>query len=269
MTQRDNAVAAWGAGYAPFPLCAGTKTPPEGMRWRKMSGGDVEEIVAWWNDYPDDNVGIDCGKSGLLVIDCDSEAAMDRFVRLWYAREGTELADSGTAIMATRPGRWQTWLRQPANVIGCPKKHRLGAETDVKGDGGMVLAPGSLINGYARHFIRGDLDTLLPCPAWLEPLARGETRRPRAPARPVPAWTVKLAEKHLKQAAGSLAAKLPPGRNDMLNAQAFSLRPALPALGYERIEEELYAASEQNGLVAEDGASSVRGTIRSGLTAKG
>ena len=51
------------------------------------------------------------------------------------------------------------------------------------------------------------------------------------------------------------------------HTEAWKLRPALPALGYERIEEELFAAVEANGLVsdAEDGPASVRATIRSGL----
>ena len=58
-------------------------------------------------------------------------------------------------------------------------------------------------------------------------------------------------------------------RNDALNKAAFSLGQLVGGdeLPHSLVEEELYSAAEGNGLVADDGETSVRATIRSGLNA--
>src|ERR1700733_12182705 len=107
MSQKAAALALVHLGYGIFPLVPDRKIPPEGMHWREMFTYDPGQVADWWSKFPDDNIGVNCEASGLLVIDLDSEEAADRFVRLWYHHEGTELADSGTPIIWTRPGRWQ------------------------------------------------------------------------------------------------------------------------------------------------------------------
>jgi hypothetical protein len=59
------------------------------------------------------------------------------------------------------------------------------------------------------------------------------------------------------------------GRNDGLNRAAWTLGHwvAAGALAQSTVEEGLYAAAEQNGLVADDGERQTWSTIRSGLSA--
>jgi hypothetical protein len=59
-----------------------------------------------------------------------------------------------------------------------------------------------------------------------------------------------------------------PGRNVALNGAAWTLCHwvAAGALDQHQVEDALYAAAEQNGLVADDGPRQCWATIRSGLS---
>jgi hypothetical protein len=68
-----NAVSALrlaGAGLAIFP-CGNDKRPLGGIRWRDESSNDSAKVAARWQRWPDALVGLDCGKSGLVVVDAD------------------------------------------------------------------------------------------------------------------------------------------------------------------------------------------------------
>ncbi len=173
--------------------------------------------------------------------------------------------------MQTRPSRFQAWFDMPTPLIGCPQRHRLGADIDIKGSGGMVVGPGSVINGYRRRLIAGDLGKPLPAPDWLIPLC-GSTapQRPFNPDKPVKPWSQDQAEWELHRAyralkkveeGGSREGHDDPGRNRAVYNEAFRLRPALDALGKEEIEKELLRACDQNNLDKDE----ARRTIRSGL----
>ncbi len=70
------------------------------------------------------------------------------------------------------------------------------------------------------------------------------------------------------QVIASLQAVQPGGRNDRLNAAAFTLGHWIAAGVLEQgaVEDALYAAAEANGLVADDGQRQTWATIRSGLS---
>ncbi len=67
----------------------------------------------------------------------------------------------------------------------------------------------------------------------------------------------------------NLEAVAPGGRNAALNGAAWTLGRwvAAGALEQRDVEDELYAAAEDNGLVADDGERQCWATIRSGLGA--
>lgn len=290
LTPGDTALALFEADLALFPLLPNEKIPPKCWHW-SANAPDCAEcghrrgtamlmntrvvVVSYWRDNPSANIGINCAESALLAVDQDSLAAADRFARLWYQHEGTELIDSGTPIMQTRPARFQTWFDMPTPPVGCPRRHRLGADIDIKGAGGMVVGPGSVISGYRRHLIAGDVGKLLPAPGWLIPLCGSAApQRPFNPGKPVKPWSQDQAEWELHRAYralkkveehGSREGRKDLGRNRAVYNEAFRLRRALPALGYEEIEAKLLEAAEQNGLLADDGEYKTKTSIRSGL----
>ncbi len=64
-------------GWYVFPLLPNTKIPLRGFKWREKSTVDSEEIKKYWTENPDYNVGLDCGKSGLVVVDIDCKNNID------------------------------------------------------------------------------------------------------------------------------------------------------------------------------------------------
>ena len=77
---------------------------------------DAGQIAAWAVQYPDANIGIDLGRSGLVVIDPDSEEAMAEVDALGYAP---------TATVVTGKGRHH-YFRLPN---GCPVTRATGRGT--------------------------------------------------------------------------------------------------------------------------------------------
>lgn len=72
MTVRRAALAYAKAGIYVLPVARGTKNPGSLVHdWTAESSTDPEVIQAWFDKWPDANVGIHPGKSGLLVFDLD------------------------------------------------------------------------------------------------------------------------------------------------------------------------------------------------------
>ena len=72
----------------------------------------------------------------------------------------------------------------------------------------------------------------------------------------------------MTQVLNNLTSVGPGGRNAALNHAAWTLGRWVSAGALEQadVEDELYAAAERNGLVADDGQRQVWATIRSGLS---
>jgi hypothetical protein len=87
--------------------------------------------------------------------------------------------------------------------------------------------------------------------------------------RPTVSGSPRRAEAYMTQVLDNLAIVASGGRNDALNRAAWTLGHwvAAGALEQSTVEEGLYAAAEQNGLVADDGERQAWATIRSGLSA--
>jgi hypothetical protein len=95
-----------------------------------------EQIVGWWSKWPDAQIGIPTGKiNHLFVIDVDGPEG---------ERAATKLNLPETFTVATRPGRWQFWFRQPDGMCGKCSAGALGSQLDTRGDGGYVIAPPSI-----------------------------------------------------------------------------------------------------------------------------
>ena len=63
-------------GFSLIPLAVNTKIPIKGFRWKgyQYRRPTVEEVLNWYTNYGDINIGVICGKiSKLVVIDVDNE----------------------------------------------------------------------------------------------------------------------------------------------------------------------------------------------------
>ena len=151
-------------GYYIFPIAAGTKQPV--VTWSTESTLDPAEVRTWWERWPEDNIGINTGLSGLAVIDLDNELAMEHFMALWDRHE----PDLPQLVVATRRG-WHLYFDAPRAGVR-NSAGRLGAGIDVRGSGGMVLAPGSVVAGTVYAVVSGSLRDVPPLPGWLERMLR-------------------------------------------------------------------------------------------------
>lgn len=148
----------------PGDHCDGPGKCPRG-KWRDESTTDADTIRGWWKRWPNANIGIDCGKSGLLVLDADT------YKETFIGGDLLTRSDEETVTVLTGGGGVHLWYRRPEDKEWGNAKKGLPAGIDIRGAGGYVIAPPSLHGsgrryafeaGYALH--EGDL---LPVPGWL------------------------------------------------------------------------------------------------------
>ncbi|MBA2669389.1 MAG: bifunctional DNA primase/polymerase [Gemmatimonadetes bacterium] len=154
-TCREAALRYAGRGWEVLPLHApvagggctcrlGVECPKPGKHPRTAHGwkdasSDPEQIRAWWDAHPDANVGIATGEvSGIWVLDVDAQNGGMRELARLEEEHGTL---STTAAVRTGGGGLHLFFTYTKGM-----KSRCGVlpGIDVRGDGGLVVAPPSL-----------------------------------------------------------------------------------------------------------------------------
>ena len=122
-----------GRGYSVIPVAKSKKPLIEWAEYQTRKPR-AEEVQAWWDKFPDANVGIVTGKvSGLTVIDCDSKQGIDA-----VARVAGENFVSPT--VETSRGVQYYCQFDPAAV----NRHTVMEDVDIRSEGGFVVAPPSV-----------------------------------------------------------------------------------------------------------------------------
>ncbi len=148
----------------PGQHCDGPGKCPRG-KWKDESTTDQDTIRGWWKRWPTANIGIDCGKSGLLVLDADTYKE---------SFEGEKLlspSDEETVTTLTGGGGVHLWYKRTADKDWGNAKKGLPDGIDIRGAGGYIVAPPSLHKTGKRYAFEGgygltEID-LLPVPGWL------------------------------------------------------------------------------------------------------
>lgn len=145
----DHALALAAQGFRVFPLTPGGKEPAFSTDWKRIATTDTERIRAmWWDpvmevDQPY-NVGIATGQ-GLVVLDVDMKAGKDGERALRLLEMLFEQLPP-TREVRTASGSRHLYFRSD-HPVGCSHS-RIGEGLDVKGEGGFVVGPGSVIDGF-------------------------------------------------------------------------------------------------------------------------
>lgn len=265
-------------GVAVFPAAAAVKKSlkcarfSNGERWGATR--DLREVRCDFTRWPNARIGIPTGAiNGIVVVEidtpaghgCDGQAALDRL----QAEHGA-LPETLTAISPS--GSIHRYFRHPgAGIKIKTTASKIGVGIDVRGDGGMVIAPPSN-NLDGRQYRWLNHLPLAPMPGWLVlTLDRPPTIRQRAVAairRPIDGpngyGAAALADE-IEQ----LASTAPGSRNDALNRASFNLHQLIGGgeLHADEVEQRLIEASIANGLATDDGMPSVMATIESGRRA--
>lgn len=149
---------------------------PRGVKnWREQSTAAVATIRQWWGKWPEANIGIDTGKSGLLVLDLDEYK--DAYAGDLLLSERDEQAPT----VLTGGGGQHLWYRLPPDKQWGNSTGTLPAGIDIRGAGGFVVAPGSLhASGRTYEWeLDYSLDDLPPAdvPAALAAILDGAAKR--------------------------------------------------------------------------------------------
>src|SRR5690606_11122363 len=125
------------------------KRPALSTDWKAIATTDIERIRAmWWDPVMEVelpyNIGVATG-GGLVVLDIDMKDGKDgeRSLRLLEM-----LNDSlpGTREVRTASGSLHLYFRS-SQPVGCSHS-RVGEVLDLKGEGGFVVVPGSVIDCF-------------------------------------------------------------------------------------------------------------------------
>lgn len=149
---------------------------PRGVQsWRAESTTDAATIRKWWGRHPDANIGIDTGKTGLLVLDAD--AYKENFAGASLLSK----TDEKTPTVLTGGGGQHLYYRMPEGKAWGNQTGALPPGIDIRGHGGFVVAAPSLHASGRRYafeldYSLGDLP-LADVPAWLAGILDGAAKR--------------------------------------------------------------------------------------------
>ena len=275
-------------GWAVFPVPPGTKRSyksaehSDGRAWGMTR--NAEEIRRDFTRWPDAGIGIPTGAvNGIIVVETDTVAGHgidgSNSLAQLEANHGA-LPDTLQAISPS--GSVHRYFKHPgAGAKIKSSASELGAGIDVKGDGGMVIAPPSVRPGVGVYRWINHNPIAEP-PAWLIELTKD--RQPPPPKRlsireraqaAVRRWEAKrhgsppaYADAALEYEIRDLAGAAEGGRNHALNRSAFSLLQLVHAGQLDRadVERQLIDACTANGLMDDrdnGGIKNILRTIRS------
>jgi hypothetical protein len=232
-------------GWSVFPVEPVGKRPL--VKWREESSSDPNKVREMWDLCPDANIGIDCGKSGLVVIDIDDMDA----VRVLSERFGFDPAMDETAVARTGRGGLHIYYRAGSHEVK-NSASKVADHVDVRGDGGYVVAPPSMHeSGNAYEWVRKVEPKPIPEAVVRVFNYREEPRQVQLPQeRAHEKWGLAI----LAAEAFAIETSQPGQRNNQLNRSAFLVFGAVKGghLDHSIAEMRMRQAAEHVGLTKDE-----------------
>jgi hypothetical protein len=241
--------------HRPGQQCDGTRGKHPCGRWTRDSTNDPDAICAALIRGAR-NLGIDCGKSGLLVIDEDTPGAFDQ-----YARSIGQVIPV-TFTVTTAKGRHIYFRQPPGAPLGNGTGALSGRGIDVRGRGGYVVGPGSVHQTGVLYTPVEVIAAMAPAPGWLV-YALGAA--PAGRSRPGSGTRHGSAQGRLRGAVAAVLDAQPGERNNLLHWASCRAAEMIAAGELDRATAvgALTEAGEAVGL----GPGEVQATIASALRA--
>jgi hypothetical protein len=153
-------LAKCAGAHRPGLPCDGTRGKHPCGRWSRDSTARPAVIRAALSRGLR-NLGIDCGKSGLLVVDEDRPGAFESYA----ARAGQVVPL--TFMVTTGKGRHVYFRQPPGGLLGNGTGALAGRGMDVRGNGGFVVAPGSVHQTGVLYTPVDAAAPVMSAPDWL------------------------------------------------------------------------------------------------------
>jgi len=150
------------SGFKVFP-CNGKE--PLTTHGFKDASCDSQKIIDWWNQYPAANIGIATGIiNRISVVDVDNkpEKGKDGIVE-WQRLQAEHGNVPDTFTVRTPSGGLHLYFKHRDGFKNSTDKLANGIDT--RGDGGYIMAPGSLINGI--YYTVEKQDPFADMPDWI------------------------------------------------------------------------------------------------------
>ena len=216
---------AAGNGWDVFPVPPGTKKSHKdaehsgGRKWGKTK--DLTEIQDDFTHWPEAGVGIPTGvDNGIFVVEADTKAGhgVDGLASI-AALEATYGPLPSTLMAASPSGSIHRYFKHPGAGIKVKNSaSEIAPAVDVRGDGGMVVAPPTVRPGVGAYRWLNDRPIAEP-PQWLlelvieKPKPKPKDDRPEPPSDDDDEPTVRISPRILqkinKLALANLAAWVP------------------------------------------------------------
>jgi hypothetical protein len=180
-TCTDNLVTALALaaqGFSVFPCHGGgpkAKSPMPFIKWREASTTDPATIAAWWRKWPEAAIGLDLAKSGLLVIDADRHGEADGVEAFGALMVEHGFDPDSAPLVATPNAGNHHYFRQGKGKPHGNSEGNLPPGINVRGAGGYVIAPGTVMQDGRVYELWGDLAAAPEIPDWLSAIL--EARR--------------------------------------------------------------------------------------------
>ena len=170
-------------GWKVFPV-APNRRKPAFKGWQDEATTDRGKIIQWWKtEFKDANVGIATGprSKNLVVLDVDMKNGKDGIKSLMDI-SGGEWPETYTVKTPNDGYHFYFISEEPYSNFT-----NIRPGLDLRGDGGLIVAPPSTIDGK-EYTLESDIDTpVAPIPVWLaEALSTPKGVR-AIPALPPPA----------------------------------------------------------------------------------
>lgn len=274
----DTALSYAQNGWSVFPLKY-QNIDGESQAWKhpltkhgfKDATTNETQIREWWTKHPKANIGIATGKkSGLLVLDIDLKNGKNGQRTLDHLIE--KYGPLGDALeVETGTGGKQLYFKYPSHVKIGNSAGKLGDGLDTRGEGGYVVAPGSINDdtGVEYRFIN-NIDISDP-PTWLLGLLTNKKGKQNTVHTP----TIyngngdrarKYCQSALNDAYQKIAHSTEGNRNDTLNEQTFSIAQLVGAglIDETQARDSLVSAGLSAGLGEAETIKTVNSALEAG-----
>lgn len=248
-----------------FEVRAKAKSPLTSIGFKAASDTDFT-VRDFWRRHPHAMIGVPTGAPiGAFVLDIDVKGEVNGFDWLRQVQSANgRLPDTLTANTAS--GGQHLYFR---HVDGVRNRGALGPGVDVRGDGGYVVAPGSVMADGRRYVWIDPDEEIAEAPQWLiDLLIRREPDLPTTyEHRPLAAqgdFNQHYVDAAIDAELSTLAGTPKGSRNNQLNDSAFALGTFVGAGALSRADAEAGLASVYGQW---DGIRLSRSTAKRGLDA--
>ena len=218
-----------GRAIAVFPLAAGTKIPVAGSHGCRDATDDIDVIRSRWTKNPTANIGIATGReSGMWALDVDPQHGGDESLAELEHKHGS--LPLTIEVSTPSGGRHLYWRWQTSGPDIRNSTSRIGPGLDVRGEGGSITAPPSVLADGRRYcWVKNGARAFADASAWLVEAALPPPPPPRRHPKPltgdVTAYVAQAASSELHE----LGSAGEGTRNQTLNRVTFNLASLVKA----------------------------------------